>query len=86
MTALSNNKFRTSCDQATLQRLISEQHKIILGGKIVPTVPGQHAQGVTFVSFCYSCEFLKKNFKCKCFFKTAVREEFTLFLLRHSIF
>ncbi|XP_073974926.1 uncharacterized protein isoform X2 [Rhodnius prolixus] len=59
VTALSNNKFRTSCDQATLQRLISEQHKIILGGKIVPTVPGQHAQGVTFVSNNSSCSSVR---------------------------
>ncbi|CAH1390151.1 unnamed protein product [Nezara viridula] len=50
VTALSNNKFRTASEQATLQRLITEQHKILLGGKIVPTVPGQHAQGVAFVS------------------------------------
>uniref|UniRef100_A0A0A9XCI3 GLTSCR protein conserved domain-containing protein n=3 Tax=Lygus hesperus TaxID=30085 RepID=A0A0A9XCI3_LYGHE len=48
--ALTANKFRSPAEQATLQRLVAEQRKILLGGKVVPTVPGQHAHGVAFVS------------------------------------
>ncbi|KAL1117376.1 hypothetical protein AAG570_004702 [Ranatra chinensis] len=46
---LSSNKCRSPSEQATLQKLISEQHKILIGGKLIPTIPGQHAQGLAFV-------------------------------------
>lgn len=32
------------------QRLIEEQQRILSTGKVVPTIPGQHAQGLQFVS------------------------------------
>ncbi|CAB0001001.1 unnamed protein product [Nesidiocoris tenuis] len=50
VASLTANKFRSPAEQAALQRLVSEQRKILLGGKVIPTVPGQHAQGVAFVS------------------------------------
>uniref|UniRef100_A0A8D8LHR5 GLTSCR1-like protein n=2 Tax=Cacopsylla melanoneura TaxID=428564 RepID=A0A8D8LHR5_9HEMI len=50
ITSLSAKDNKTSKDQATLQKLYKEQQSILLSGKIVPTIPGQHAQGLTFVS------------------------------------
>lgn len=51
ITSLSAKDNKTSKDQQTLQKLYKEQQSILLSGKIVPTIPGQHAQGLTFVSF-----------------------------------
>ena len=37
-------------DQVTLHRLYEEQQRILLTGKVVPTIPGQHAVGLPLVS------------------------------------
>ncbi|XP_065220592.1 mucin-5AC-like [Planococcus citri] len=50
IAVLSGKKTRTPLEQATLQKLFNEQQKILLSGKIIPTVPGQNTQGLTFVS------------------------------------
>lgn len=50
ISILSSKKTRTAAENNALQRLFMEQQKILLSGKIIPTIPGQHAQGVTFVS------------------------------------
>ncbi|XP_068082122.1 serine-rich adhesin for platelets [Anabrus simplex] len=41
---------KTQADDLTLQRLFDEQQRILASGKVVPTIPGQHAQGLQFVS------------------------------------
>ncbi|RZF49214.1 hypothetical protein LSTR_LSTR010944 [Laodelphax striatellus] len=48
ITMLQNRKSRTNAEQVALQKLFVEQQKILLSGKLVPTIPGQHAQGLTF--------------------------------------
>lgn len=50
IAVLSAKKTRTPVEQATLQKLFNEQQEILLSGKIIPTVPGQNTQGLTFVS------------------------------------
>lgn len=47
---LSSKKVRTSAEQMAIQRLFNEQQKILLSGKIIPTVPGQNSNSLTFVS------------------------------------
>lgn len=54
---LQNKKGRTQAEQAALNRLYMEQQKIVFSGKLIPTIPGQHAQGITFVSYFLSYEF-----------------------------
>ncbi|KAI5701669.1 hypothetical protein M8J75_011936 [Diaphorina citri] len=50
ITSLATKDNKTVKEQTTLQKLYKEQQSILLSGKIVPTIPGQHAQGLTFVS------------------------------------
>lgn len=50
IAVLSGKKTRTPTEQSTLQKLFNEQQKILLSGKIIPTIPGQNTQGLTFVS------------------------------------
>ncbi|XP_054289400.1 mucin-4-like isoform X1 [Macrosteles quadrilineatus] len=45
---LSSKKPRTPQENQSLQRLFMEQQKILFSGKLIPTIPGQHAQGITF--------------------------------------
>lgn len=40
----------TPNDQAALHRLYEEQKRILLTGRVVPTIPGQHAVGLPLVS------------------------------------
>nr|CAD7401474.1 unnamed protein product [Timema poppensis] len=46
--SLQNKKQLTPGDSAALQRLYDEQKRILATGKVVPTIPGQHAQGLHF--------------------------------------
>lgn len=50
ISVLSSKKVRTSAEQMAIQRLFNEQQKILLSGKIIPTVPGQNSNSLTFVS------------------------------------
>ena len=47
---LTSKKDPTSQDTSLLQKLIEHHQKILATGKPVPTIPGQHAQGIPFVS------------------------------------
>ncbi|XP_021927375.1 mucin-12-like isoform X2 [Zootermopsis nevadensis] len=44
--SVTSKRILTAVDQAALHRLYDEQQHILLTGKIVPTIPGQHALGV----------------------------------------
>uniref|UniRef100_A0A1B6J695 GLTSCR protein conserved domain-containing protein n=1 Tax=Homalodisca liturata TaxID=320908 RepID=A0A1B6J695_9HEMI len=48
IAALTQKKVRTPTENAALQRLFVDQQKILFSGKLIPTIPGQHAQGITF--------------------------------------
>jgi hypothetical protein len=50
---LTSKKDPTPQDTSLLQKLIEHHQKILATGKPVPTIPGQHAQGIPFVS-CWS--------------------------------
>jgi hypothetical protein len=50
MQAIVSKKQKTAQDQMIFQRLLMEQQRILATGKLVPTIPGQHAQGLQFVS------------------------------------
>jgi hypothetical protein len=47
---VTSKRVLTSTDQAALHRLYDEQQRILLTGKVVPTIPGQHAVGLPLVS------------------------------------
>ena len=47
---LTSKKDPTPQDTSLLQKLIEHHAKILATGKPVPTIPGQHAQGIPFVS------------------------------------
>jgi len=47
---LTSKKDPTAQDTSLLQKLIEHHQKILATGKPVPTIPGQHAQGIPFVS------------------------------------
>lgn len=47
---LSSKTNRTAAEQATLQKLIIEQQKILSTGKLVQTFPGQQVHGMQIVS------------------------------------
>ncbi|PNF31311.1 hypothetical protein B7P43_G11553 [Cryptotermes secundus] len=44
--SVTSKRVLTSTDQAALHRLYDEQQRILLTGKVVPTIPGQHAVGL----------------------------------------
>jgi hypothetical protein len=48
--ALAKKQQRTPQENALFQKFVVEQNKILASGKLVPTIPGQHAQGLQFVS------------------------------------
>jgi hypothetical protein len=48
--SVTSKRVLTSTDQAALHRLYDEQQRILLTGKVVPTIPGQHAVGLPLVS------------------------------------
>jgi hypothetical protein len=48
--ALAKKQPRTQQENTMFQKLVIEQNKILASGKLVPTIPGQHAQGLQFVS------------------------------------
>ncbi|XP_046400804.1 trithorax group protein osa-like isoform X7 [Ischnura elegans] len=47
-TLTSRKGPRSAQDNIAIQHLYLQQQRILLTGKIVPTIPGQHAQGVQF--------------------------------------
>ncbi|XP_063230513.1 mucin-2 [Bacillus rossius redtenbacheri] len=47
---LQSRKQLLTSEQESLQRLYDEQKRILATGKVVPTIPGQHAQGLHFNS------------------------------------
>jgi hypothetical protein len=49
LQVLAKKSPRTPQENALFQKLILEQNKILASGKLVPTIPGQHAQGLQFV-------------------------------------
>lgn len=53
--ALAKKQPRTPQENALFQKLVLEQNKILASGKLVPTIPGQHAQGLQFVSLRMKC-------------------------------
>lgn len=65
---LSGKKTRTPPEQATLQKLFTEQEKILKSGKIIPTVPGQNTQGLTFVSCLFDIPLCFKRKLSSLFF------------------
>lgn len=48
--SVASKKNLTPIDQAALHRLYEEQKRILLTGRVVPTIPGQHAVGLPLVS------------------------------------
>jgi len=48
--SVNSKRVLTPADQAALHRLYDEQQRILLTGKVVPTIPGQHAVGLPLVS------------------------------------
>ncbi|XP_069693632.1 mucin-2-like isoform X3 [Periplaneta americana] len=44
--SVTGKRVLTPADQAALHRLYDEQQRILLTGKVVPTIPGQHAVGL----------------------------------------
>jgi len=48
--ALAKKQPRTAQETEHFKKLVLEQNKILASGKLVPTIPGQHAQGLQFVS------------------------------------
>ena len=48
--SVTSKRILTPIDQAALHRLYEEQQRILLTGRVVPTIPGQHAVGLPLVS------------------------------------
>jgi hypothetical protein len=48
--SVTSKRLLTTADQAALHKLYDEQQHILLTGKVVPTIPGQHAVGLPLVS------------------------------------
>ena len=48
--SVTSKRNLTAIDQAALHRLYEEQKRILLTGRVVPTIPGQHAVGLPLVS------------------------------------
>lgn len=74
--ALAKKQQRTPQENALFQKFVVEQNKILASGKLVPTIPGQHAQGLQFVSsldvsFCMTLYFSLSLILCmdSCFIK-----------------
>jgi hypothetical protein len=48
--SVTSKRILSPVDQAALHRLYEEQQRILLTGRVVPTIPGQHAVGLPLVS------------------------------------